>query len=54
MQVVLDTAEDLNSRYTVIEVNPDKVKGVNKAAADRLAGWFTSQRAHKLINEYVG
>lgn len=53
IQIVMDTADDLNKQYTVIEVNPDKVKGVNKATADRFVGWITSQRAYKLINEYV-
>lgn len=53
LQIVMDTAEDLNSRYTVIAVNPDKVKGVNKATADQFVGWITSQRAYKLIGEYV-
>lgn len=54
LQIVIDTAEDLNSKYTIIAVNPDKVKGVNKAAADQFVGWITSQRAYKLIGEYIG
>jgi tungstate transport system substrate-binding protein len=54
LQIVMETAEDLNSRYTIIAVNPDKVKGVNKAATDQFVGWMTSQRAYKLIGEYIG
>ena len=53
LQIVMDTAEDLNDKYTIVTVNPDKVKGVNKAAVDRFVGWMTSQRAYKLIGEYV-
>ncbi len=54
LQIVMDTAEDLNSKYTILTVNSDKVKGVNKAAADQFVGWITSQRAYKLIGEYIG
>lgn len=53
LKVVMDTADDLNGRYVVLSVNPDKVKGVNKVAADTFSGWMSSQRAYKLINEYV-
>lgn len=53
LQIVMESAEDLNGKYTIITVNPDKVKGINKAAVDRFVGWMTSQRAYKLIGEYV-
>ncbi|QNU67903.1 substrate-binding domain-containing protein [Ruminiclostridium herbifermentans] len=53
LQIVMDTADDLNSKYTILTINPDKVKGVNKVAADQFVGWMTSQRAYKLIGEYV-
>lgn len=53
LQIVMESAEDLNGKYAIITVNPDKMKGINKAAVDRFVGWMTSQRAYKLIGEYV-
>lgn len=41
LQIVMESAEDLNGKYTIITVNPDKVKGINKAAVDRFVGWMT-------------
>jgi tungstate transport system substrate-binding protein len=52
LQIVVDAASDLKNQYTIIEVNPDKLKDINKAGADKFVEWMTSDKALKMINEY--
>lgn len=52
LQIVLDGAEDLLNQYTVIAVNPDKHKNVNKKAAEKFIKWITSKKALDMINEF--
>lgn len=52
LQIVVDAAPDLLNQYTVIAVNPDKHKGINKKGAERFIEWITSEKALKMIDEY--
>jgi len=52
LTIVLENAQDLKNQYTMIEVNPDKVKGVNKKNADQWIQWMTSAKALKMIQDY--
>jgi tungstate transport system substrate-binding protein len=52
LQIVVDATPDLRNQYTVIEVNPDKHKGINKAGADAFVKWLTSDKSLKMIDEY--
>lgn len=52
LQIVVSESEDLLNQYTVIEVNPDKIKTVNKQGADKFVEWITSDKALKMIDEY--
>lgn len=52
LQIVVDASPDLLNQYTVIEVNPDKHQGINKAGADKFTEWITSDKALKMIGEY--
>lgn len=52
LQIILEDSKDLLNQYTLIAVNPDKHKGINKKGADKFIKWTTSEKALKLINEY--
>jgi tungstate transport system substrate-binding protein len=52
LQIVVDAAPDLLNQYTVIEINPEKHEGINKAGADKFVKWITSDKALKMINEF--
>lgn len=52
LQIVVDATPDLLNQYTIIEVNPDKHEGINKAGADKFVKWITSEKALNMINEF--
>lgn len=52
LQVVVDGSKDLLNQYSVIQVNPDKHKGINKKGADKFVKWITSDKALKMIGEF--
>jgi tungstate transport system substrate-binding protein len=52
LKIMVDATADLLNQYTIIEVNPDKHKDINKAGADKFVKWMTSDKALKMIDEY--
>jgi len=52
LEIVVDASADLKNQYTVIQINPDKIKTINKEASDAFVKWITSEKALKLIGEY--
>jgi len=52
LEVLVDKSDSLKNIYSVILVNPDKVKGVNKDLAKEFQDWITGDEAAKLIEEY--
>lgn len=52
LQITLENASDLLNQYSVIAVNPEKLKSVNKKGADKFIEWITSEKALKMIGEY--
>lgn len=52
LQIVVDATPDLLNQYTIIEVNPDKHEGINKAGADKFVKWITSEKALNMIDEF--
>lgn len=52
LDIVVAESDDLLNQYTVIEVNPDKIKTVNKEGADKFVEWITSDKALKMIDEF--
>ena len=52
LQIVVNGSKDLLNQYTVIEVNPEKHKGINRKGADEFVKWITSDKALKMIDDY--
>jgi tungstate transport system substrate-binding protein len=52
LQIVLESGNDLMNQYTVMGVNPEKHKSINKKGAQKFIEWITSDKALKMINEY--
>lgn len=52
LQIVLESSRELLNQYTVIEVNPNKHKGINYEGAQKFVEWITSEKILKLINDY--
>lgn len=52
LKIVLENAKDLKNQYTIIAVNPEKHKNVDKAGAEAFINWMTSDKALKLIGDY--
>ena len=52
LQIVVDGSPDLLNQYTVIQVNPDKHKGINNKGADEFVKWITSDKALKMIDDF--
>lgn len=52
LQIVVDATPDILNQYTIIEVNPDKHEGINKAGADKFVKWITSEKALSMIDEF--
>lgn len=52
LEIVVDASDDLKNQYTVIEVNPDKLEGINKEGADAYLNWITSEKVLDLINKF--
>ncbi len=52
IEIVVDAAPDLLNQYTIIAVNPDKHKGINKKGAEKFIEWITSEKALEIIDEF--
>lgn len=52
LMIVVEEAPDLLNQYTVIAVNPDMHKGINKKGAEKFIKWITSDKALKMIDEF--
>ena len=52
LEVLVDQSDSLKNVYSVIIVNPDKVKGTNPDVAKKFQDWMLSDKAKKLISEY--
>lgn len=52
LEIVVDASADLKNQYTVIQINPDKIKTINTEASDAFVKWITSDKVLKLIGEY--
>lgn len=52
LSVLISSSHDLQNDYSIIVVNPDKVKNVNSEAALRFEEWMLSEKALELISEY--
>ena len=52
LEIVVEASDDLLNQYTVIEVNPDKLEGINKEGADAYLEWITSEKVLDLINKF--
>lgn len=52
LEVLVDQSDALKNVYSIIIVNPDKVKGTNPDVAKKFQDWMLSDKAKKLISEY--
>ncbi|MDU6063611.1 MAG: hypothetical protein E6Y75_00640 [Anaerococcus sp.] len=52
LEVLVDQSDALKNVYSIIIVNPDKVKGTNQENAKKFQDWMLSDKASKLISEY--
>lgn len=52
LDIIVGESDDLMNQYTVIEVNPDKLEGINKEGADAYLEWITSDEVLAKINEF--
>lgn len=52
LEVLVDQSDALKNVYSIIIVNPDKVKGTNPNVAKKFQDWMLSDKASKLISEY--
>lgn len=52
LDILLENSKDLLNQYTIIAVNPDKHKNVNKKGSDKFINWMTSDKALKMIGDY--
>lgn len=52
LEVLVDQSDALKNVYSIIIVNPDKVKGTNPDVAKKFQDWMLSDKASKLISEY--
>lgn len=52
LEVLVDQSDALKNVYSIIIVNPDKVKGTNQENAKKFQDWMLSDKAKKLISEY--
>ena len=52
LEVLVDQLDALKNVYSIIIVNPDKVKGTNPDVAKKFQDWMLSDKAKKLISEY--
>ena len=51
LEVLVDQSDALKNVYSIIIVNPDKVKGTNPDVAKKFQDWMLSDKAKKLISE---
>ncbi len=52
LDIIVGESDDLMNQYTVIEVNPDKLEGINKEGADAYLEWITSKEVLAKIGEF--
>lgn len=52
LKILLMDAKDLFNQYTIIKVNPDKHKHVNKKNSDKFVEWMTSEKVLVMINNF--
>lgn len=52
LEIMLENAQDMLNQYTVIALNPEKLKNVNDDANNRFVKWITSKKALDMINSY--
>jgi tungstate transport system substrate-binding protein len=53
VRIVLEDPVRLFNPYSVIAINPGKVKGVNDEGANRLIDWLVSREGQELIRGYA-
>lgn len=52
LDVLISSSHDLINDYSIIVINPDKVKNVNSVVALKFEEWMLSDKALNLISEY--
>lgn len=52
LDVLISSSHDLINDYSIIVINPDKVKNVNSVVALKFEEWMLSEKALNLISEY--
>lgn len=52
LDIIVGESDDLMNQYTVIQVNPDKLEGINKEGSDAYLEWITSEEVLAKIGEF--